>query len=253
MSQYQDILARRREYLLGRMDVALSRSGRSLDDARLLAVSKTVDVDAVVDAIAVGYRLFGENRPQELNRKLEGLSVASRCHEIDLDAIQMHMIGNLQTNKINSLVGKTPLIHSISSSKLAQEVSARTLRAQQALDTQTVITPQSVLLEVNVSGEQTKQGFTVEEVERDYAQLCKLEGIKICGLMCMAPAGKPKEAHRAFAGLRELKDRLNAAAHNNALSELSMGMSGDFEIALEEGSTCIRLGRIVFDPNFAVE
>ena len=253
MSQYQDILARRREYLLGRMDVALSRSGRTLDDAKLLAVSKTVDVDAVVDAIAVGYKLFGENRPQELNRKLEGLQRLSGAHGIDLDAIQMHMIGNLQTNKINSLVGKTPLIHSISSSKLAREVSVRTMRAQHSIDANATIVPQSVLLEVNVSGEQTKQGFDVEEVEREYAQLCKLEGITICGLMCMAPAGKPKEAHRAFAGLRELKDRLNAAAHNNALSELSMGMSGDFEIALEEGSTCIRLGRIVFDPDFAVE
>lgn len=253
MSQYQDMLARRREYLLGRMDVALSRSGRSLDDARLIAVSKTVDVDAVVDAISVGYRLFGENRPQELNRKLDGLSQVEFLGGVDTDSIQMHMIGNLQTNKINSLVGKTPLIHSISSSKLAREVSLRTIRAQQTLNPNAEVVPQSVLLEVNVSGELTKQGFSVEEVEREYEQLCKLEGITICGLMCMAPAGKPKEAHEAFAGLRELKDRLNAAAHNSALSELSMGMSSDFEIALEEGSTCIRLGRIVFDPNFAVE
>ena len=275
MDQYEDALIRRREQILSRMDKALAKSGRSLDAANLMAVSKTVDIPETLAAIHAGYNLFGENRPQEFNRKLQRLQEEEQANNIDLSQVRFDMIGNLQSNKINSLLGHTALIHSVSSFSLAQAISVRACRMMKDTELSNledfsnndfsagakqntsfnygVMLPQKVLLEVNVSGETSKHGFAVKELEAEYDTLCKLQGIQICGLMCMAPAGRPKEARMAFSGLRELKDHLNSSTHTDNLVELSMGMSEDFEIALEEGSTCIRLGRVVFNPDFALE
>lgn len=245
----QDQLRRRREEILSRMDAALSKSGRSLADIELIAVSKTVDVDCVRAAIAAGYRSFGENRPQELVRKIGGLE-QMRAGGDDVPAVRFDMIGNLQTNKINAVLGRADLVHSISSLHLAEAVSSR---ASKRMDDGLLDAPQPVLLEVNVSGEETKSGFSVAEVREAAPILQSLCGIRVCGLMTMAPRGDKNVARATFAGLRELRDELSSEYPDLCLDELSCGMSEDFEIALEEGSTIVRLGRVVFDPAFAVE
>lgn len=236
-------MRRRREELLERMDAALASSGRTRADVTLVAVSKTVDVDGVISAIEAGYRVFGENRPQELARKLEGLLCVEGCPDVRFD-----MIGNLQTNKVNAVLGRVALIHSVGSLHLANAISSRAVRRMEAGE---MVGPQPVLLEVNVSGEQTKGGFAPDEVTRSLDELLDLPGIRFEGLMAMAPRGDKDVARRCFADLRALRDDLSSGS-GLPLRELSCGMSEDFEEALEEGSTIVRLGRVVFDPSFAL-
>lgn len=240
---YVELMRRRRGELLDRMDAALASSGRTGADVTLVAVSKTVGVDGVVSAIEAGYRVFGENRPQELARKLEGLSCVEGCPDVRFD-----MIGNLQTNKVNAVLGRVELVHSVGSLHLANAISTRAARR---MDAGEMAGPQPVLLEVNVSGEGTKGGFAPDEVVRSLDGLLDLPGIRIEGLMAMAPRGDRDLARRCFAGLRELRDALSRDS-GLPLRELSCGMSEDFEEALEEGSTIVRLGRVVFDPSFAL-
>lgn len=236
--RYIESMARRREQILSRIDAACERSGRRRDDLKLLAVSKTVGVEEVLAAISVGYRSFGENRPQELTRKFDALHAVP-----DLPKIRFDMIGNLQTNKINAVLGRAELVHSISSLHLAEAVSERAVRRA---------TVQDVLLEVNVSGEASKSGFAPEEVLASLEDLMSLRGIRIKGLMTMAPRGDARRAHLTFAGLRDVRDRIASEAPALDLAELSCGMSEDFEAAIEEGSTIIRLGRVVFSPDFEI-
>lgn len=241
--RYAARIAERREEILGRMDAALAASGRAREDATLVAVSKTVGVDEVVAAIDAGYRVFGENRPQELNRKLEGLSLRP-----DVPPVRFDMIGNLQTNKINAVLGRVELVHSIGSLHLARSLAAR---AERRLEAGELVAPQSILIEVNVSGEETKGGFAPSELRAAFGELQSLCGIRIEGLMTMAPRGDKDRARACFSGLRKLRDELSRES-GLPLRELSCGMSEDFEVALEEGSTIVRLGRVVFDPSFAV-
>lgn len=241
--RYAARIAERREEILGRMDAALAASGRAREDATLVAVSKTVGVDEVVAAIDAGYRVFGENRPQELTRKLEGLSLRP-----DVPPVRFDMIGNLQTNKINAVLGRVELVHSIGSLHLARALAAR---AERRLEAGELVAPQSILIEVNVSGEETKGGFAPSELRAAFGELQSLCGISIEGLMTMAPRGDKDRARACFSGLRELRDELSRES-GLPLRELSCGMSEDFEVALEEGSTIVRLGRVVFDPSFAV-
>lgn len=233
---YRSFLAKRRAAILRRIASAAAKSGRSAGDVTLLAVSKTVDVDAVVLAHAVGYDVFGENRPQELKRKV----AAARELEALAD-VRFDMIGNLQTNKINQVLSTATLVHSVSSTHLAQAIASRSVVRGRT-------TP--CLLEVNVSGEVSKSGFSPQEVRVAVESLMELEGIALEGLMTMAPAGDADAARRTFSGLREVADELRAQT-GLALETLSCGMSGDFEAAVEEGSTLVRLGRIVFDPAYA--
>lgn len=248
---YADEVARRRQAILERIEQAAERAGRDPADVRLVAVSKTVGVDEVIAAIHAGCRCFGENRPQELGRKLAGLAE----HD-DLPTVRFDMIGNLQKNKINAVLGRVGLIHSISSAHLAEAVSSRVLKyageekADAAMKAPFV---QDVLLEVNVSGEESKSGFSPDELRRAMPDLVELSGIRIRGLMTMAPRGDAEAARRTFSGLRELRDELAAAYPAQDLGELSCGMSEDFPIAVEEGSTVVRLGRVVFDPAFELE
>lgn len=240
---YAEQIKERRQEILERMDAAVRASGRTLDDVELVAVSKTVGLPELLCAIDAGYRTFGENRPQELNRKLEGLSLVQ-----DVPQVRFDMIGNLQTNKINAVLGRVDLIHSIGSLHLAEAVSSRAARRLEAGE---LTTSQRVLLEVNVSGEETKGGFSPQELRETMDKLQNLYGIEICGLMTMAPRGNIEVARACFSDLRELRDEL-AASSGLALPELSCGMSEDFEAALAEGSTLVRLGRVVFNPAFEV-
>lgn len=232
---YRAFLAERRAELLERIAQAAGRAGRDASEVLLLAVSKTVGDDEVVLAHEVGYNAFGENRPQELKRKVAVVRENPR-----MDGVRFDMIGNLQKNKINQVLGNAALVHSVSSLHLAQAIASRSV-------TRGCVTP--YLLEVNVSGEASKSGFEPEEARRVAEEVMGLAGIELRGLMTMAPARDASAARRTFSGLRELGEDLRIRT-GAGLEVLSCGMSGDFEIAVEEGSTLVRLGRIVFDPAY---
>ncbi|MBM6676837.1 YggS family pyridoxal phosphate-dependent enzyme [Olsenella uli] len=235
---YEEFLRSRREEIVERVAAAAARAGRDPRETEAIAVSKTVDVDAVLLALRAGWSRFGENRPQELGRKLDALEGAPEAAGATFD-----MIGNLQKNKINQVIGRVRLIHSISSAHLAEAVSTRCAARGIVAD---------VLLETNVSGEASKSGFSPDELRACAEEVVALPGLSVRGLMTMAPAGDPSAARRTFSGLRELADELRART-GLALETLSCGMSDDFEIAVEEGSTLVRLGRCVFDPGYNLD
>lgn len=236
--QYCEQVRQRRAEILERVAQAARAAGRDPREVTVCAVSKTVDVDKVAAARAAGYTAFGENRPQELTRKLDLL----RSDPAFAD-VAWHMIGNLQENKINRVLEDRPaLIHSIASPELAAAVSKRAQARGMV---------QPVLLEVNVSGEESKSGMAPQVVREQFSAIAALEGIKVRGLMTMAPQGDPAVAERTFEGLRLLLEGLRAEAADPAsLTELSMGMSEDFWEAVGQGATIVRLGRVAFDPEF---
>lgn len=235
--RYASFLRERRARILERIAEAAQRAGRDPSGITLLAVSKTVGPDEVFLAWQEGYRAFGENRPQELRRKLEGAAEHPEMAQARFD-----MIGNLQTNKINQVVGRVELIHSISSEHLADAVSKRSV--SHGVTTR-------FLIEVNVSGEESKSGFTPDAAREAAERMAGLANMELEGLMTMAPAHDPDAARAAFSGLRELASDLRERT-GRALPVLSCGMSDDFPIAVEEGSTLVRLGRTVFDPNYVL-
>lgn len=233
-SSYEHFLALRLHEIYRRIAEAAARAGRDASEVEAIAVSKTVDADAVLLAKRVGWGVFGENRPQELQRKLEAIASAGGA------PICFDMIGNLQKNKINQVIGRVRLIHSISSAHLAEAVSTRCEARGIVAD---------VLLETNVSGERSKSGFSPDELRAAVEEVVALPGIRVRGLMTMAPAGDADAARATFSGLRELACELRGRT-GLPLDVLSCGMSDDFEIAVEEGSTLVRLGRCVFDPGY---
>ena len=235
---YEAFVAERRERIMGVLRDAARRAGRDASEVTLLAVSKTVGVDEAVCAWRAGYTTFGENRPQELRRKASGFAAVEGMADVRLD-----MIGNLQTNKINQVIGCAHLVHSVSSLHLAEAISKRAAARD---------TTMRILLEVNVSGEASKSGFSPLEVRQALDEALALPALSIEGVMTMAPAHDPDAARRTFAGLRELRDSLREAS-GLPLDTLSCGMSDDFGIAVEEGSTLVRLGRIVFDPAYPLD
>ncbi|MBI1852607.1 MAG: YggS family pyridoxal phosphate-dependent enzyme [Planctomycetes bacterium] len=210
-----------------RIDAAAARAGRARGSARLLAVTKTVDAP-MIDALAgLGVADVGENRVLDALRKSSEVR----------SPLRWHLIGHLQTNKVKKALDLITTIHSIDSLRLARavahEANGRGLRIP-------------VFFEVNVSGEATKGGFTPDSLRTEFPDLVALPAIEPRGLMTMAPLGREAEASRpVFRALRELRDAL---ARVTPLPELSMGMSGDFEVAVEEGSTCVRVGTALFEP-----
>ena len=214
-----------------RIAAAAVRSGRKPGNVTLVAVSKYVGPDAARALVAAGCHELGESRPQELWRKAESLSD---------EAIRWHMIGHLQRNKIARTLPLVSLLHSGDSLRLLEAVQAENAAPGR-------VTP--TLLEINVSGDAAKHGFQPDEIEPLGDALTALTGVEIRGLMAMASLeGSPDDARREFARLRQLRDRLQAAWGDRFdLAELSMGMSGDFEIAIEEGSTLVRVGSRLFE------
>ena len=238
LKSYEAFLAERRSQIMARVADAARISGRDVSSVCVLAVSKTVGPEEVSCAWGAGYRVFGENRPQELRRKAQAMAADPRMATVRLD-----MIGNLQTNKINQVIGTAHLVHSVSSLHLAEAISKRAVAREATV---------RILLEVNVSGEASKSGFSPLEVRQALDEALALPALSIEGVMTMAPAHDPDAARRTFAGLRELRDSLREAS-GLALDTLSCGMSDDFGIAVEEGSTLVRLGRIVFDPAYPLD
>lgn len=232
---YQAFLADRRLAIRERAAEAAARAGRDASDVAMLAVSKSVEPEATLLAWRAGWRAFAENRPQELARKLEFAEGTPEMAGVRFDAI-----GNLQKNKINQVIGRVELLHSVSSLELAEAVSKRCC-ARGIL--------QPALVEVNVLGEQSKSGFSPQEAREAAEALAALPGIRLEGLMAMAPRDDADAARRTFSGARELAGELRGRT-GLALDVLSCGMSDDFTIAIEEGSTLVRLGRVAFDPAY---
>jgi pyridoxal phosphate enzyme (YggS family) len=206
---------------------AAARSGRQAEDVALVAVSKTQPPEAVQEAIDAGQLLFGENRVQEARAKIPLLPAR----------VRWHLIGHLQKNKIRQALPLFTLIESIDSLELALELDR--------LATEAGVFPRA-LLEVNVAGEGTKFGFAPDRLRTDLEALLRLERVQIEGLMCIPPpVPRAEDARRYFVALRELRDRL-AAESGVPLPQLSMGMSGDFPVAVEEGATLVRVGSAIF-------
>lgn len=215
-----------------RMAAAAARVGRDPATVTLVAVSKTKPMSEIVAAYAAGQRDFGENRFDELWAKVDEAPHAG------LTEIRWHMIGTIQSRKTKQAVGPFALIHSVDRLKIAERLSRDAEAAGNVL---------SVLLEVNVSGEASKHGFTPQDVRDAVEALEQLPGVRVRGLMTMAPYTDDIALIRSvFRGLRELRDQLHAEHAGLAWPELSMGMTNDFEIAVEEGATIVRVGSAIF-------
>lgn len=202
------------------------------DGCRLIAVSKTQPAEAIQEAYVAGQRLFGENKAQELVAKYETLP----------KDIEWHMIGHLQSNKVKYLAPFVHLIHSVDSFKLLEEINKQGVRCKRKI---------SCLLQVHIATEETKFGFSADELKEliTSGKIGALQSIEVVGLMGMASFTDDKTLIRKeFQQLRELFDSLKVAElpHNVHMRELSMGMSGDYPIAIEEGSTMIRVGTAIF-------
>jgi pyridoxal phosphate enzyme (YggS family) len=215
-----------------RMAAAAARVGRDPATVTLVAVSKTKPMSEIVAAYAAGQRDFGENRFDELWAKVD------EAQHAGLTEIRWHMIGTIQSRKTKQAIGPFALIHSVDRLKIAERLSRDAEAAGNVL---------SVLLEVNVSGEASKHGFTPQDVRDAVGALEQLPGIRVRGLMTMAPYTDDVALIRSvFRALRELRDQLHAAHTGLAWPELSMGMTNDFEIAVEEGATIVRVGSAIF-------
>jgi pyridoxal phosphate enzyme (YggS family) len=224
-----DIERRYREVLY-RIEAACSRSGRDPAQVKVVVVSKTQSLERVREAIGAGIRDFGENRSRELVEKADGL-------ERD---IVWHFIGHLQTNKVRQVVGRASLIHSVDSERLAaviaEEADVRGIRQQ-------------VLLQVNVAEEGSKSGLGVKDFPQAFLNIMSMRSICVKGLMTIAPlTGDEDEIRRVFSGLRELQDETARLYPQTNLELLSMGMTNDYEIAVEEGANLLRIGTAVFGP-----
>ncbi len=212
-----------------RIAAAALRAGRPAAAVRLMAVTKTVDDARIGEAIRAGVEIIGENYVQEAKRKIETLG----------KSCQWHFIGRLQTNKAKYAVQLFDMIHSVDRWELAAEINRRARLAGRVMP---------VLVEVNLAGEATKSGVPPADAAALVRSAAALENLAVRGLMTMPPFGAdPEEARPYFRTLRELRDRLAAEAIPRAeLRELSMGMSGDYAVAVEEGATIVRVGRAIF-------
>jgi pyridoxal phosphate enzyme (YggS family) len=204
-----------------RIQNACLHAHRSAEEITLVAVTKTVDTSSINAAFDLGLRHFGENRIQEASPKIERLS------QEKLD-INWHLIGHLQTNKARQAVSLFDIIESVDSVRLADIINKQANRKI------------PVLLQVNVAGEITKSGFSVSEVEKAMEEIARLPNLEINGLMTIAPlVPDPEDIRYVFKRLKEIRDKLG-------LEHLSMGMTDDFEVAIEEGATIVRIGRAIF-------
>jgi PLP dependent protein len=212
------------------IDKKASESKRNSSEIRLIAVSKNFSKDDITAAFNEGIRNFGENKAQELFAKYENLTDLN-------DEITWHFIGVLQRNKVRFAVQTAGYIHSVDSLLLASEINKRAEKINKI---------QKILLEVNTSGEESKSGLTEESEIKDLYKYCmELPNVEPVGLMTIAPYTDNKNIVRqSFSYLKNLKDELNAGKNN--LKELSMGMTNDFEIAIEEGATMLRIGTAIF-------
>lgn len=208
---------------------ACKRAGRSREEVTLIAVSKTKPVEMLQEIYAEGIRDFGENKVQELSMKYEEMA----------KDIRWHMIGHLQRNKVKSVVGKTSLIHSVDSYRLAEEINIQAKKKN-------MIVP--ILVEVNIAEEESKFGIHKEDAIQLVQEIATLDNLKIEGLMTIAPnVSDPEDNRDYFRTIRQLSvDITTKNIDNVTMNVLSMGMTGDYTVAIEEGSTMIRVGTGIF-------
>lgn len=212
-----------------RVEAACKRAGRDSSEVTLIAVSKTKPVSMIEEIMAEGVVDFGENKPQELKDK----------YEILPKNLKWHMIGHLQRNKVKYIIDKACMIHSVDSLRLAETI-------QQEAEKLNVIIP--VLIEVNIAREESKFGVSPEEAEELVRQAAKLPNLRVEGLMTIAPFVEKAERNRVyFSNLRKLYVDIKSKNIDNVnMCSLSMGMTGDYEIAIEEGATLVRVGTGIF-------
>ena len=217
------------ESVEARIQAACDRAGRKREEVTLIAVSKTKPVNMLQEAYDLGVRIFGENKVQEIRDKYEALP----------KDIEWHMIGHLQTNKVKYIVDKVKLIHSVDSLKLAETIEREAEKRSCTAD---------ILLEVNVAGEESKFGMKTDEVLPFYDRLSQYSHINVRGLMTIAPfVDNPEKNRTIFADLHKLYvDIKEKNIDNDTVSILSMGMTNDYEVAIEEGATMVRIGTGIF-------
>ena len=208
---------------------ACDRAGRSREEVRLIAVSKTKPVSDIEEVLTTGILDYGENKVQELSDKYDVLP----------KNIRWHMIGHLQRNKVKYLIGKTVLIHSVDSLRLAEQIEHEAAKAD---------TIMNVLIEVNVAGEESKFGTTCNEAIELVRAVAALKHVKIKGLMTIAPfTDNPEDNRIYFKKFKQLSVDIKSKNIDNVdMDELSMGMTGDYEVAIEEGATMVRVGTGIF-------
>jgi pyridoxal phosphate enzyme (YggS family) len=225
MQQAGATLAERKRLMEQRIAGACERAGRAREEVRMIAVTKYSTLQATVDIFELGVCDLGESRWQEAKVKWESLGQRPRWH----------FIGHLQTNKVKDVIGKFDLIHSLDRLSLADELQRKAEQLDLFVD---------CLVQVNISGEESKYGLDPQEIVNFIETLANYSRINVRGFMTMAPYDAPEaEVRRIFRELRQLRDTLNAdRAQDKQFHELSMGMSDDFEIAIEEGATMVRLG-----------
>ena len=213
----------------GNIEKACENAGRNPMEVKLIAVSKTKPVEMLLEAYEWGCREFGENKVQELAEKFERMP----------KDVKWHMIGHLQRNKVKYVVGKAALIHSVDSLKLAEEISREAMKKQVEV---------SILIEVNIAGEESKFGVRPQMAENLVREIAVLPGVHIQGLMAVAPyVENPEENRQYFALLKQLSVDISLKNIDNVnMKVLSMGMSGDYMVAVEEGAVYVRVGTGIF-------
>ena len=215
--------------ILSRIEAAAIKSGRSPKDILLLAATKTIDVEVINYAISKGLTAIGENRVQEFLSKENDLN----------NSAQRHFIGHLQSNKAKDIVGKVCLVHSVHSVKLASILSELSIKKG-------IVT--EILLEVNIGYEESKSGFTPEEVQKAVEEISKFEGVFVRGLMAIPPICENSEENRKY--FKEMYNLFleirGKKLYNSSMDILSMGMSDDFDVAIEEGANLVRVGTALF-------
>jgi pyridoxal phosphate enzyme (YggS family) len=229
MTEDRDTVIANLENLRARVAAAAARTGRDPGGIKVVAVTKTVEPERIKAAFRCGITDFGENRVQELVQKADILNVECKWH----------LIGHLQTNKVKYIIDRVCLVHSLDSIELAHEIDRRAKRAGRVME---------VLVQVNVAGERTKYGIEPAAALPFVKEVSRMENIRIRGLMTIAPlVSDPEKVRWVFAGLRQLLiDIRKENIDNVSMDYLSMGMSNDFEVAIEEGANIIRPGTVIF-------
>ena len=217
------------EFVEEKIQESCRKAGRDRAEVTLIAVSKTKPVSDIRQAMECGIKTFGENKVQEIKDKTEEIT----------EPLNWHMIGHLQANKVKYLPGRVCMIHSVDNRKLADEIEKQFSKTDQKID---------VLIEVNMAGEDTKFGITPEAAPDFVKEISILPHLNIRGLMTIAPYTENPESNRIFfRGLRELKNRINEMEIPGVnMDTLSMGMTGDYQVAIEEGATFVRVGTGIF-------
>lgn len=220
------------EYINKKIAIAAEKSGRVREDILLLGVSKTIEVPEIKKAVDAGIDELGENRVQEILEKYE-----------KIENVKWHLIGHLQTNKVKYIIDKVALIHSVDSVRLAEEINKRAYQNGLIMD---------ILLEVNIADEESKFGIKPDELFDIVSKIAEFPNLRIKGLMTVAPFVENGEENRLyFRRMKQLVVDINAKSINNINMEiLSMGMTGDYEVAIEEGATLVRIGTGIFGPRF---